>query len=302
MSAEEIALRTDRARGLMLGLLLADCVDQWDQPGPLTGTCLSQLACFTLEGGIRAHERAIHKGICHVPSVIWHAWCRWADIQGLGPQFAAYWGGQSGWLHQVRPLADRRGSAPTTVNALLASPRAPETPATNSSAGHHALTRVLPLAILAPELRRASETAYDLAQYTHGHPGAWSAAADGVRIAAAALSGSSEVVDEGIAAPPGTAAHALYFGARSAAGAGDFAAAVRAARASGEGPALVAGALYGALHGTAALRESPLRRHDLTWVADQLARDAIHDLTQLPAGTEYEPASDPTWWARYPGG
>ena len=156
MSADEIALRTDRARGLMLGLLLADCVDQWDQPGPLTGTCLTQLACFTLEGGIRAHERAIHKGICHVPSVIWHAWCRWADIQGLGPQFAAYWGGQSGWLHQVRPLADRRGSAPTTVNALLASPRAPETPATNASAGHHALTRVLPLAILAPELRRGA--------------------------------------------------------------------------------------------------------------------------------------------------
>jgi hypothetical protein len=27
--------------------------------------------------------RAHHKGICHAPSVVWRAYCRWAALQGI---------------------------------------------------------------------------------------------------------------------------------------------------------------------------------------------------------------------------
>lgn len=313
--------RSEHARGLMLGLLLADGVDEWkDQGGfptgkPIHGTCLSQLACFTLEGLIRAHERGIHRGIVHIEGVIWHAWCRWAHIQGLGPQFAQRWGGSmaaagwpDGWLHQVRPLSVRRGIAPATVTALL---RSPDVPAAGSqpsgdSAGHHAVTRVLPIAILAPEFRSlAYDVAAELASFTHGSPSAWEAAAAGVRIAAQASAGQSDGQGEQPPAAgsdlPGTAAHALWHGWQAATEAGDFATAVTTARHHGEGPALVAGALYGARHGAAALAGQPLRSHEIGWVADQLARDAIRGVTERPAGDERTAASDPAWSARYPG-
>ncbi len=316
---ERARRRTERARGLMLGLLLGDSVDEWHTnpgqiPGPMHGSCLSQLACFTLEGLIRAHERAIHRGICSVEGTIWHAWCRWAHIQGLGSQFAQRWNGGNqaagwpdGWLHQVRPLSVRRGSAPATVTALRASPHVPadDAIADGNSAGHHALTRVLPLAVLADELGDAARVAVELARFSHGSPSAAEAAATGVRIAAEAVgrlpADQAQQPSEAGSELPGTAAHALWHGWQAAAGARDFAAAVTEARRAGRGPAIVAGALYGARHGTAAFQEQLVARHEIAWVGDQLARDAIRDVSELPAGTEDVAASDPAWSARYPG-
>jgi len=82
----------DRARGLMLGLLLGDAYDEWTSSGATVhGTCLGQLACFTLEGAIRASVRFAHKGICSPPAVIWHAWCRWGHIQGIDGEYREKW-------------------------------------------------------------------------------------------------------------------------------------------------------------------------------------------------------------------
>jgi hypothetical protein len=265
-----------------------------------------------LEGLIRAHEREIHRGICSIEGTIWHAWCRWAHIQGLGPGFAARWqGGNSaagwpdGWLHQVGPLAVRRGRAPATVGALRDHPGVPghDFTADGNSAGHHALTRILPLAILLDESGpRVAET---LARFTHGSPAAWKAASIGVTIAAATLSSNAQSDRQPPTAfsddPPGTSGHALWHGWRAACEAATFDSAVRAARRHGRGPAIVAGALYGARIGAGALDEGLIRRHEIAWVADQLARDAIRDVSERPAGDEYSPAPDPAWSARYPG-
>ena len=43
----------------------------------------TQLAAFTLDGSIRAVRRPLHKGICHAPSAVWHAYWRWAALQGI---------------------------------------------------------------------------------------------------------------------------------------------------------------------------------------------------------------------------
>ncbi len=173
----------------MLGLLVGDAHHELDRRvGPAHGTCLAQLACFTLEGVIRASVRFNHKGVCNPPSVVWHAWCRWAYLQGLGLEFAEHWdiGGSTawpdGWLSQVRPLAQRRGQAPATVAALRRSPEVPER-AAGSSAGHLALTRALPVAIFAANLDDAPGLAADLTRLTHGHLYAASATSAAVNLA-----------------------------------------------------------------------------------------------------------------------
>jgi len=42
-------------------------------------------------------------------------------------------------------------------------------------------------------------------------------------------------------------------------------------------------------------------RLELAWIADVLAQDLISQYVDNPAGSDYEPAADPTWWNRYPG-
>jgi hypothetical protein len=79
----------------------------------------THLAAFTLDGSIRAVQRALHKGICHAPSVVWHAYWRWAALQGIEAEaLRGQWAYDpeqvwpDGWLAQGRRLGQRRGSAP----------------------------------------------------------------------------------------------------------------------------------------------------------------------------------------------
>ena len=59
--------RTEKMRGLMLGLALGDAVGgQPPPPGVLRSGVATQLACFTIEGLVRASMRMSHKGILTV--------------------------------------------------------------------------------------------------------------------------------------------------------------------------------------------------------------------------------------------
>ncbi|MBK6874122.1 MAG: ADP-ribosylglycohydrolase family protein [Kineosporiaceae bacterium] len=301
-------LNEDRVRGLMLGLLLGDAYDTTSGgTARVQGTCLAQLACFTLEGLIRASVRYDHKGLCHPPSVVWHAWCRWAHVQGLGSSFAAHWGTSGdwpdGWLSQVRPLSMRHGRAPATVAALRRSSVAPAGAVGNSS-GHHALTRSLPTAIFASELTNAAQIGADLAGLTHGSPDAASAAAEGVDLVAKLLHGEGDRVElprQSSSAPPGTAMHALHHGRIAAHAADDLADAIHRARAHGRGATTTAAALYGAANGLRSVPSELVNDLEIAWVADQLAQDAYSQITAKPGGTEFTAAPDPVWWSRYPG-
>ncbi|GAA2257294.1 hypothetical protein GCM10010415_18370 [Streptomyces atrovirens] len=188
-----------RLRGMMFGLALGDTVGtaRGEPPsnGPLRAGVSTQLACFTVEGIIRAMVRMEHKGICHPPSVVLHAYCRWAALQGVeAERMRSRWASGTGaewpdgWLAGVPVLAERRGSAPATVAALSRIDERHERTATRSR-GCHALTRALPISAIGEEgAALASETA----ALTHGDAAARSATVRATALLHHCLTGSSE--------------------------------------------------------------------------------------------------------------
>ena len=203
-----------RVRGMLLGMALGETLGTFrgEPPsgGPLRAGVATQLACFTVEGSIRALVRGKHKGICHPPSVLWHAYSRWAVLQNIErDRIRARWASSAGewpdgWLARVPALAERRGSAPATVAALTKIEQGTVERPTTGSRGWHALARTLPVAVVgtgssAPgRLHRARETA----ALTHGDPAAQSAAAHGVRLAWECLEGEKvrDALEAGISA------------------------------------------------------------------------------------------------------
>ncbi|WP_222865962.1 ADP-ribosylglycohydrolase family protein [Micromonospora sp. AP08] len=191
VTAEQLAT----ARGCVLGLMLGDAIGATGGNVPASGTLRAtsagQLACFTVEGIIRANIRGTHKGICHPPSVVRHAYTRWAALQGI-PGIKRWqeedW--PDGWLAQVPALAVRRGSAPATVSALQAQPIWGAEDLTWHSTGAHALTRILPAGLnrwWGPEPGRF---AAEVASTTHG-PEAADAAALGATVVANLVKGQT---------------------------------------------------------------------------------------------------------------
>ncbi|MFJ1732262.1 ADP-ribosylglycohydrolase family protein [Streptomyces sp. NPDC088254] len=186
-----------RVRGLLLGLAVGDTLGaaggKLPSGVPLRAGVSTQLACFTAEGTIRALVRSAHRGLGPSSGVVFHAYCRWAALQGIeSERMRSRWAGASddsvwpdGWLAQVPVLAQRRGSAPATVTALSkVGPGGMGNPTT--SRGCHALTRSLPAAVVgaAPHGSKASaDWAREIAALTHGDSAAQSAAAHAVVLA-----------------------------------------------------------------------------------------------------------------------
>ena len=274
----------------------------------LLGSPAGQLACFTVEGMIRANVRMAHHGLCHPPSVVFHAYRRWGSIQGTPPSVMAGGGEHwpDGWLSQQAPLAQRRGNAPATVRALKATPSG----SVANSAGHHALSNTAPLALFGTVLTDVRGTAIELAAVTHGHPAAQKAAADGVELLIRAMQTSSlrELNLEDPAEGddnPGTARGSLTNAVASARQHPEPAqfldALARASHLGGRGASTFAGALLGACHGVAALPQEWIGRLELGIIGNTLARDAIREIDEGPSGSEYAPNADRWWWHRYPG-
>jgi ADP-ribosylglycohydrolase len=206
--ANELQEKTDRARttsrvrGMLIGLALGETMGAargaLPAAGPLRAGVCTQLVCFTVEGSIRASVRGSHKGICHPPSVLWHAYCRWAAVQGIDrDRLTEHWGKwtgsgwPTGWLAQVPALAERRGDAPATVKALSHRERGTVDRPTTTSRGWHALGRTLPIAALGnpAAVKRWDAQARDIAALTHGDPAAQSAASHATVLARHVLAG-----------------------------------------------------------------------------------------------------------------
>ncbi|WP_217628570.1 ADP-ribosylglycohydrolase family protein [Micromonospora humi] len=184
VTAEQLAT----ARGCVLGLMLGDAIGATAGTAPAGGalraTSAGQLACFTIDGIIRANVRGMHKGICHPPSVVWHAYTRWAAMQGI-PGIKRWqeedW--PDGWLAQVPALGKRRGSAPATVSALQAQPVLGDGDRTWTSTGAHGLTRTLPAGLIRWWGPEPGRFAAEVAATTHGPE-----AADAAALAATVIS------------------------------------------------------------------------------------------------------------------
>ena len=176
----EISAGRRRSRGLLLGLALGDAIGAGScaagrrstSYSALPPTVVTQLTLFTVDGLIRASVGTRHRGPCHTPSVVWHAYARWAKLQDVAapglyaawrPRAGARW--PDGWLADVPALRLRRGSAPATVHALARErPGTRQEPAT-ASTGAHALTRTWPVGLL--PVADVATLAADLAALTH---------------------------------------------------------------------------------------------------------------------------------------
>jgi ADP-ribosylglycohydrolase len=163
------------ARGALLGLVLGDAIGATaglvPERGPLLATSGGQLACFTVDGLIRADVRAALRGAAHPPSVVWHAYGRWAALQGLVTSGGAPEGDGAGrwpdgWLADVPALAEHRGTAPATLAALRERPAAGAEPTPPSSLGPRAVTRTLPAGLYA-RAGQAAQLAAEIAALTH---------------------------------------------------------------------------------------------------------------------------------------
>ncbi|MGW4501413.1 ADP-ribosylglycohydrolase family protein [Micromonospora sp. NPDC004336] len=334
VTAEQLAT----ARGCVLGLMLGDAVGasggRVPAVGPLRATSAGQLACFTVEGLIRAHVRHRHRGICHPPSVVWESYRSWATIQGIpGDAVSGEGGRPPGWLATVPALAERRGSAPATVAALQRRKIGTVDEPNGTSAGAHALTRTLPVSLYpcdaaemaalthAGEAVRAAGLAGAVIRLlAAGHqpvaamesvlrePGDWSETSERclAPALAAARSGPAALGELARLAPDARAVSALAGGAYTVAcfpQRETVREAVLFAASAGDGghAATVAATLLGTAHGPDALPVDWLSRLELAWTADTLARDLVTELHDSPSGGEYFPPTDPWWRTRYPG-
>lgn len=183
----------------MLGLAVGEALGARhsvpDGAAPLSGGVGTHLALFTVDGLIRASVRQRERGICHPPSIVWHALARWAYGQGIpAPHLYAEWGSGTasdwpdGWLAEVPALRERRGSAPATVAALQrGQPGTRQRPVTQST-GYHGLIRALPVGALGTPPHETFDLALDVAALTHGAPSGFITAADAALIAATLLS------------------------------------------------------------------------------------------------------------------
>ncbi|WP_270933473.1 ADP-ribosylglycohydrolase family protein [Falsiroseomonas oryzae] len=132
----------------------------------------TQMTLFTAEGLLRAWVRQREKGICHVPSVVHHAYLRWLLTQGerLGSGRVAV--ATNGWLWSLEALHHPRAPGRTCLAALKAAKGFGQPAAArNASKGCGGVMRAAPVGLLpVGDLDAVFELGVDVAALTHGHP------------------------------------------------------------------------------------------------------------------------------------
>lgn len=128
----------------------------------------TQMTLFTAEGILRAAARGNEKGICHPPSVVYHAYLRWLHTQGH-PKFEGLGWIYDGWLIRLPELHKVRAPGLTCLSALASGKRGTMTERINDSKGCGGVMRVAPVGLFYPK-DLAFSIACECAALTHGHP------------------------------------------------------------------------------------------------------------------------------------
>ena len=153
---------------------IAEFADAYGRLGAITDD--TQMTLFTAEGLIRASVRSANEGICHVPTVVDHAYVRWLATQG---ERSRRWTERAvdGWLFGIDALHARRAPGNTCISALRG-PRAgtPDQPL-NDSKGCGGVMRTAPVGLLGSQYGRDRfDLGCEIAALTHGHPSGYLAA------------------------------------------------------------------------------------------------------------------------------
>jgi ADP-ribosylglycohydrolase len=128
----------------------------------------TQMTLFTAEGILRAETRAIRKGICHPPSVIYFSYQRWLLTQGYQKLHDSE-RINNGWLLGVKELHARRAPGNSCLSALSSGKHGTIDEPINNSKGCGGVMRVAPIGMFCRK-ERAFKMAADCAALTHGHP------------------------------------------------------------------------------------------------------------------------------------
>jgi ADP-ribosylglycohydrolase len=128
----------------------------------------TQMTLFTAEGILRAETRGSRRGICHPPSVVFHAYQRWMLTQGY-PRIDAYEWTYDGWLLGVKELYARRAPGNSCLSALTSGKHGTIEEPINNSKGCGGVMRVAPIGLFYRK-DSAFEMAAEMAALTHGHP------------------------------------------------------------------------------------------------------------------------------------
>ena len=148
---------------------VTDFIEAYGRLGAITDD--TQMTMFTAEGLIRASIRQREKGICHVPSVVRHAYLRWLWTQGEpGPLRAKFTDEPDGWLTGLPALHSRRAPGLTCTGALLAGGAGTIDKPLNDSKGCGGVMRVAPVGVAPMSAADRFELGCEIAALTHGNP------------------------------------------------------------------------------------------------------------------------------------
>lgn len=147
---------------------LTDYAPAYGRIGAITDD--TQMTLFTAEGLLRANSRYNHKGICHPASVIYFAYLRWLETQGIklndeGMRMCAY--ETASWLRDLPELNSRRAPGNSCLSALKSGKMGTVEEPINNSKGCGGVMRVAPIGLYADD---AFGLAVEAAAITHGHP------------------------------------------------------------------------------------------------------------------------------------
>jgi ADP-ribosylglycohydrolase len=149
-----------------------DFVSAYGRQGAITDD--TQMTLFTAEGVMRAWVRMEERGICHVPSIVHHAYLRWLLTQGEQPKKTDFEIRTDGWLYGISALHSRRAPGNTCLSVLRAAKGWGEPAvAHNNSKGCGGVMRVAPIGLFTPLIgddARVFTVATEAAALTHGHP------------------------------------------------------------------------------------------------------------------------------------
>lgn len=127
----------------------------------------TQMTMFTAEGLLRARSRAVNKGICHMPTVIYFAYQRWLFTQGYEKKKDLDFI-YDGWLLNIERLYASRAPGNACISSLLSDLKGTTERPINNSKGCGAVMRSAPFGLFL-EKNEAFKIAIETAAFTHGH-------------------------------------------------------------------------------------------------------------------------------------
>lgn len=136
----------------------------------------TQMTLFTSEGLLRAHHRAMLRGIGGaLNTIVHHSYLRWLHTQGVQVNKAQISDGfydiEKGWLIQQKDLFHRRAPGSTCLSALSSGISGTIDNPINNSKGCGTIMRVAPIGLFYNQnSKQAFKIACELSAITHGHP------------------------------------------------------------------------------------------------------------------------------------